>query len=252
MDLIWLIPLLPGLGAAVNGIFGIRYFSKRTAGVLACTTMAIALGVSLTAFVQLLGLSPEARVHDVVLFDWIPRTALEMAGGRIGSLHVPWAFRLDPLSSMMILIVTGIGFLIHIYSIGYMHDEPRGGVARYFAYLNLFMFFMLLLVLGANFLVMFVGWEGVGLCSYLLIGFYFLRQSATDAGKKAFIVNRVGDFGFSLAIFLTFLQFGALDFAQVFTQVNARPVEASVGALTAIGLLLLVGATGKSAQIPLY
>ena len=253
MDLIWLIPLLPGLGAAVNGIFGIRYFSKRTAGVLACTTMAIALGVSLTAFVQLLGLSPEARVHDVVLFDWFPRTALEMAGGRIGSLHIPWAFRLDPLSSMMILIVTGIGFLIHVYSIGYMHDEPRGGVARYFAYLNLFCFFMLTLVLGANYLVMFVGWEGVGLCSYLLIGYWYEKKSAADAGKKAFIANRVGDWGFLLGVFLIYFTFGSFDFREVANAAATLPVEtAQFGTLSLITLLLFVGATGKSAQIPLY
>ncbi len=253
MDLIWLIPLLPGLGAAVNGIFGIRYFSKRTAGVLACTTMAIALGLSLTAFVQLLGLSPEARVHDVVLFDWFPRTALEMAGGRIGSLHIPWAFRLDPLSSMMILIVTGIGFLIHVYSIGYMHDEPRGGVARYFSYLNLFCFFMLTLVLGANYLVMFVGWEGVGLCSYLLIGYWYEKKSAADAGKKAFIFNRVGDWGFLLGVFLIYFTFGSFDFREVANAAATLPVEtAQFGTLSLITLLLFVGATGKSAQIPLY
>jgi NADH-quinone oxidoreductase subunit L len=253
MDLIWLIPLLPGLGAAVNGIVGIRYFSKRTAGVLACTTMAIAFGVSLTAFLQLLGLPAESRVHDVVLFDWIPRTALEMAGGRIGALHVPWAFRLDPLSSMMILVVTGIGFLIHVYSIGYMHDEPRGGVARYFAYLNLFCFFMLTLVLGANYLVMFVGWEGVGLCSYLLIGYWYEKKSAADAGKKAFITNRIGDWGFLLGVFLVYFTFGSFDFREVAHAAAVLPIEtAQFGTLSLITLLLFVGATGKSAQLPLY
>ena len=253
MDLIWLIPLLPGVGAAVNGIFGIRYFSKRTAGVVACTTMALALGLSLTAFVQLLGLAPEARVHDVVLFDWIPATALAMTGGRIGSLHVPWAFRLDPLSAMMILVVTGIGFLIHIYSTAYIHDEPRGGVARYFSYLNLFCFFMLTLVLGANYLVMFVGWEGVGLCSYLLIGYWYEKKSASDAGKKAFITNRVGDWGFLLGVFLIFVTFGSFDFRTVAAAASTMPVEAAhFGTLSLITLLLFVGATGKSAQIPLY
>ncbi len=253
MDLIWLIPLLPGLGAAVNGIFGIRYFSKRTAGVIACTTMALAFGVSLAAFVQLLGLSPEARVHDVVLFDWFPPTALEMTGGRIGSLHVPWAFRLDPLSSMMILVVTGIGFLIHVYSTAYMLDEPRGGVARYFAYLNLFCFFMLTLVLGANYLVMFVGWEGVGLCSYLLIGYWYEKKSAADAGKKAFITNRVGDWGFLLGVFLIYSTFGSFDFREVANAAAALPVEtAQFGTLSLITILLFVGATGKSAQLPLY
>jgi NADH-quinone oxidoreductase subunit L len=253
MDLIWLIPLLPGLGAAVNGIFGIRFFSKRTAGVIACTTMALALGVSLAAFVQLLGLSPEARIHDVVLFDWIPPTALETMGGRIGSVHVPWAFRLDPLSAMMILVVSGIGFLIHIYSIGYIHGESRGGVARYFSYLNLFCFFMLTLVLGANYLVMFVGWEGVGLCSYLLIGYWYEKKSAADAGKKAFIANRVGDWGFLLGVFLVYFTFGSFDFGEVANAAAAMPVEtAQFGTLSLITILLFVGATGKSAQIPLY
>ncbi len=253
MDLIWLIPLLPGLGAAVNGIFGIRFFSKRTAGLVACTTMALALGVSLTAFIQLLGLAPEARVHDVVLFDWIPATALAMSGGRIGSLHIPWAFRLDPLSALMILVVTGIGFLIHVYSTAYMHDEPRGGVARYFAYLNLFCFFMLTLVLGANYLVMFVGWEGVGLCSYLLIGYWYEKKSASDAGKKAFIANRLGDWGFLLGVFLIFVTFGSFDFKTVAAAASTMPVEtAQFGTLSLITLLLFVGATGKSAQIPLY
>ena len=241
------------MGAAVNGIVGIRFFSKRVAGLVACTTMALALGVSLVAFAQLLGLSPEARVHDVVLFDWIPATALAMSGGRIGSLHIPWAFRLDPLSALMILVVTGVGFLIHVYSTAYMHDEPRGSVARYFSYLNLFCFFMLTLVLGANFLVMFVGWEGVGLCSYLLIGYWYEKKSASDAGKKAFITNRVGDWGFLLGVFLIFVTFGTFDFKTVAAAASTMPVEtAQFGVLSLITLLLFVGATGKSAQIPLY
>jgi NADH-quinone oxidoreductase subunit L len=253
MDLIWLIPLLPGLGAAVNGIFGIRFFSKRVSGLIACTTMALALGVSLIAFVQLLGLSPAARVHDVVVFDWIPPTALAMAGGKVGSLHIPWAFRLDPLSALMILVVSGIGFLIHVYSTAYMHDEPRGGVARYFSYLNLFCFFMLTLVLGANYLVMFVGWEGVGLCSYLLIGYWYEKKSAADAGKKAFITNRVGDWGFLLGVFLIYFTFGSFDFRVVANAALTMPVETvQFGTLSLITLLLFVGATGKSAQIPLY
>ena len=253
MDLIWLIPILPGLGAAVNGIFGIRWFGKRTAGVVACTTMAAAFGVSVLAFVRLLGLAPEARVHDVTLFDWIPATALAMKGNAIGSLHIPWAFRLDPLSAMMILVVTGIGFLIHVYSVAYMHDEPRGGVARYFSYLNLFCFFMLTLVLGGNYLVMFVGWEGVGLCSYLLIGYWYEKKSAADAGKKAFITNRVGDWGFLLGVFLIFFTFGSFDFREVANAAAALPKETlQFGTLSLITLLLFVGACGKSAQIPLY
>ena len=253
MDLIWLIPLLPGVGAAVNGIFGIRWFGKRTAGVVACTTMAAAFGLSVLAFVQLLGLEAQARVHDVVLFDWIPTTALAVKGGAIGALHIPWAFRLDPLSAMMILVVTGIGFLIHVYSTAYMHDEPRGGVARYFSYLNLFCFFMLTLVLGGNYLVMFVGWEGVGLCSYLLIGYWYEKKSASDAGKKAFITNRVGDWGFLLGVFLIYFTFGSFDFREVANAASALPVETvKFGTLSLITLLLFVGACGKSAQIPLY
>ena len=166
---------------------------------------------------------------------------------------MPWAFTLDPLSGMMILVVTGIGLLIHVYSVAYMDHEPRPAYARYFCYLNLFCFFMLLLVLGSTFLVMFVGWEGVGLCSYLLIGFWYHKQSASDAGKKAFIVNRIGDWGFILGIFLVFFTFGTLDFHVVAEMAAEMPVEAAgMGALSLICLLLFVGAIGKSAQIPLY
>ncbi|MBP1633865.1 MAG: proton-translocating NADH-quinone oxidoreductase, chain [Acidobacteria bacterium] len=253
MDLIWLIPIIPGLGAALNGIVGIRFFSRRASGLIACAAMAGALALAAAAFVGLLGLPPAARVHDVVLFDWIPPIPLETAGGALRGFHVPWAVRLDPLSALMILVVTGIGFLIHVYSISYMADEPRGSVARYFSYLNLFCFFMLTLVLGANFLVMFVGWEGVGLCSYLLIGYWYERKSASDAGKKAFITNRIGDWGFLLGIFLVFHTFGTLDFREVAAAAAGRPVEtATFGTLSVITLLLFVGATGKSAQIPLY
>ena len=190
MDFIWLIPLVPGIGAALNGLVGVRSFSKRTAGLVATGAMAIAFLLSATAFIQLLG-STE-RYYKVTVASWIPPIPLETANG-IGSFEVPWAFTLDPLSGMMLLVVTGIGFLIHVYSIGYIDHEPRGGVARFFCYLNLFCFFMLILVLGSSFLVMFVGWEGVGLCSYLLIGYWYTKKSASDAGKKAFIVNRVGD-----------------------------------------------------------
>ena len=166
---------------------------------------------------------------------------------------MPWGFRLDPLSGMMMLIVTGIGTLIHVYSTAYMADEPRGGVARFFCYLNLFCFFMLMLVLGNNFLVMFVGWEGVGLCSYLLIGYWYEKKSASDAGKKAFITNRVGDWGFVLGVFLIYYTFGTLDFRAVQNAAATMPVEtAHFGVLSFICLFLFVGATGKSAQIPLY
>jgi NADH-quinone oxidoreductase subunit L len=251
MDLIWLIPILPGLGAAINGLIGIRSFSRQTAGLVACGTMAGALGLSLIAFGQLLQLPPEARDHVVSLGYWIPPIPLATAHG-IGSFEVPWAFRLDPLSGMMILVVTGIGFLIHIYSTAYMHDEPRGGYARFFSYLNLFCFFMLVLVLGSSFVTMFVGWEGVGLCSYLLIGYWYEKKSASDAGKKAFIVNRVGDWGFILGVFLIFYTFGTLDFRAVANAAGALPVETQFGVVSLICLLLFIGATGKSAQIPLY
>jgi NADH-quinone oxidoreductase subunit L len=253
MNYIWLIPLLPGLGAAINGLIGIRSFSRRTAGLVACSTMVGALVLSVVAFWQLLGLPPEARAHDVILAPWIPSIPLQLDNGTIGSFQAPWGFRLDPLSGMMLLVVTGIGTLIHVYSTAYIADEPRGGVARFFCYLNLFCFFMLMLVLGNNFLVMFVGWEGVGLCSYLLIGYWYEKKSASDAGKKAFITNRIGDWGFILGIFLIYATFGTLDFRAVQEAAAAMPVEtAGFGVLSLICLLLFVGATGKSAQIPLY
>ncbi|MGE5360715.1 MAG: NADH-quinone oxidoreductase subunit L [Bacteroidales bacterium] len=252
MDFIWLIPILPGAGAALNGLFGIRFFGKRTSGLLACSTMAAALALSVAAFVQLLGLPAESRAHDVTLFTWIPPIASLTSNG-LGQFTIPWTFRLDPLSAMMLLVVTGIGFLIHVYSVGYMADEPRGAYARFFSYLNLFCFFMLTLVLGANFLVMFVGWEGVGLCSYLLIGFWYEKKSASDAGKKAFIVNRIGDWGFLMGVFLIFMTFGTLDFRAIANAAGTMPVEtASFGTLSLICVLLFVGAVGKSAQIPLY
>jgi NADH-quinone oxidoreductase subunit L len=252
MDLIWLIPILPGIGAALNGIVGIRYFSKRTAGLVACGTMAVAFVLSVSAFVQLLGLEASERFHPVKVADWIPPIPLQTVDG-MGAFEAPWAFALDPLSGMMILVVTGIGFLIHVYSTAYMDEEPRAAYARYFCYLNLFCFFMLTLVLGSNFLVMFVGWEGVGLSSYLLIGFWYHKKSATDAGKKAFIVNRIGDWGFVLGIFLVFFTFGTLDFHEVAEAASHMPVETGVfGVVSLICLFLFVGATGKSAQIPLY
>ena len=252
MNLIWLIPILPGIGAALNGLIGVRYFSKRTAGLVACGTMAAALVLSLTAFVQLLGLEASERFHRVAIADWIPPIPLQTVDG-MGAFEAPWAFVLDPLSGMMILVVTGIGFLIHVYSTAYMDHEPRGAYARYFCYLNLFCFFMLTLVLGSTFLVMFVGWEGVGLCSYLLIGFWYHKKSASDAGKKAFIVNRVGDWGFVLGIFLIFFTFGTLEFHEVAEAASHMPIETGLFAgIPLICLFLFIGATGKSAQIPLH
>ncbi len=235
-SLLWLIPVLPGVGAAINGLFGKR-LGKRLSGLLACGSVAasflIALGFFFTVFLAEGGAS--ARVEQS-LFSWIP------------SMGVDWAYRLDSLSMVMTLVVTGIGLLIHIYSLGYMSHD--GGFSRFFSYLNLFTFFMLNLVLGANMLLLFIGWEGVGLCSYLLIGFWFERPAAAQAGKKAFIVNRIGDAGFIMAVFLTFVTFGTLDFYGVMGQISASEMHG--GVLTAIGVLLFVGAAGKSAQIPLY
>jgi NADH-quinone oxidoreductase subunit L len=253
MRYIWLIPVLPGIGAAINGLVGIRYFSRRTAGLVACAMMTLALGLSLLAFWQMLGLPSDARAFDVIVAQWIPSIPLQTSNGAIGTFQVPWGFRLDPLSGMMILIVTGIGTMIHVYSTAYMAEEPRAGVARFFCYLNLFCFFMLMLVLGNSFLVMFVGWEGVGLCSYLLIGYWYEKKSASDAGKKAFITNRVGDWGFILGVFLIYMTFGTFDFRAIQNAAAAMPFEtAHFGVLSFICLFLFVGATGKSAQIPLY
>jgi NADH-quinone oxidoreductase subunit L len=251
MRFIWLIPLLPGFGALINGLIGIRLFSRRLAGAVACTMMGAALVLAVVAFWQLLGLPADARAYDVVVAQWIPTIPLATRTG-YAAFQVPWGFRLDPLSGLMLLVVTGIGTLIHVYSTAYMADEPRGGVARFFCYLNLFCFFMLMLVLGNNFLVMFVGWEGVGLCSYLLIGYWYEKKSASDAGKKAFITNRVGDWGFILGVFLIYYTFGTFDFRAVQNAAAAMPIETHFGVLSAISLLLFVGAIGKSAQIPLY
>ncbi len=206
--------------------------------------MGLAFGVSVAAVWRLLGTEPVGGVRAIeeVLYSWI-------ASDR---LNIPLAFRLDPLSSVMILVITGIGALIHLYSTAYMHDESDAEFARYFSYLNLFAAFMLVLVLGASFPVMFIGWEGVGLCSYLLIGFWFTKPSAADAGKKAFVVNRIGDFGFILGMAGLFATFGTLDFQGVARAVAELPVEAHFGLLTGLTLLLFLGATGKSAQLPLY
>src|SRR5580700_8705863 len=234
---LWLIPLLPLAGFLINGIFG-RKFSKSLVNVFAIGSVALAFAWVVKT---LLGLGDLNTPYTEHYFTWIAS----------GAFTVDCDFTVDRLTAVMLLIVTGIGSLIHIYSIGYMaheHGPNHGGYYRFFAYLNLFMFFMLTLVLASNYLVLFVGWEGVGLCSYLLIGFYFVKKSATTAGNKAFIVNRIGDFGFSLAMFLIVVNFGTLDFGRVFAAAPGKPVEV----LTAIALLLLLGATGKSAQIPLY
>ena len=235
------IPLLPLLGFLVNASLG-RRLTRQRSGAVACGVMLASFGVSLAAVVRLVALSPEHRSVLQHAFTWIAS----------GDFAVGLNLRLDPLSAVMILVVTGIGSLIHIYSTAYMHEESAPEYARYFSYLNLFAAFMLLLVLGSNFLVMFIGWEGVGLCSYLLIGFWYQKTSASDAGKKAFIVNRVGDFGFILGVFLVFVQFGTLEFHEIARAVNDMSPETSFGPLSLTTLLLFVGATGKSAQIPLY
>ncbi len=236
MQLLWLIPIFPFLGFLINGLFG-RRMSKGLVNLFALGSVALAFA---WAVKTLLNLEPLETKYIEHYFTWI----------QSGPLQINLDFAVDRLTAVMLMVVTGVGLLIHIYAIGYMSHE--GGYYRFFAYLNLFMFFMLILVLAQNFLLLFVGWEGVGLCSYLLIGFYFLEQYATNAGNKAFIVNRIGDFGFSLAIFLIFRQFGSLDFTKVFDGAKAMPAETGYGILTIISLLLLVGATGKSAQIPLY
>jgi len=234
---LWLIPVLPLVGAVINGFFG-KKFSRQTVAAVALLFSGAAFALVLSVAFRFSSL---VRPHSETLATWI----------RAGSFQADFAFYLDQLSLVMLLVVTGVGFLIHIYSVGYMWEE--GGFYRFFAYLNLFMFFMLTLVLASNYLLMFIGWEGVGLASYLLIGFWFTKDSAASAGKKAFIVNRVGDFGFLIALFLLIKHFGSLNFDQVAQSI--RPLSPEIGGaglLTAIGLLLMVGAAGKSAQIPLY
>ena len=234
--LLWLIPIFPLLGFLVNGIFG-RRIPKALINTIAVGSVALSFAWVVKT---LLALDPIETKYVEHYYTWI----------QSGTLNIGVDFAVDRLTAIMLMVVTGVGTLIHIYAVGYMEHE--GGYYRFFAYLNLFMFFMLVLVLAQNYLLLFVGWEGVGLCSYLLIGFYFSEQFATTAGNKAFIVNRIGDFGFSLAVYLIVRQFGSLDFSKVFDAAKGMPVEASVGILTTITLLLLVGATGKSAQIPLY
>jgi NADH-quinone oxidoreductase subunit L len=232
---LWLIPIIPFAGFLVNGLLG-RRFPK-------ALVTTIAWVATLIPFLQVANI---ALHFSSLTLPYTEHVATWIAAG---SFHADFAFALDQLTLIMLLVVTGVGFLIHIYSAGYMAHED--GYWRFFAYLNLFMFFMLTLVLAENFLLMFVGWEGVGLASYLLIGHYFDRTSAASAGKKAFVVNRIGDFGFLLAMFLIILHFGTLSFHDVLAQVAQHP-EWQGGFLTVIALFLLVGATGKSAQIPLY
>jgi len=235
LDLVWLLPALPLAGFFLLLLTG-RRLGDPKAGWLGTTMVAGAFAVAILVFIGLYQRPGEERVFTQVLFDWVP----------VGGLHVPLAFRVDQLSITMALFVTGVSTLIHLYSIGYMHGDDR--YPTFFVYLNLFVFSMLMLVMGGNFLVTFLGWEGVGACSYFLISFWFERNTAAVAGKKAFVTNRVGDFGFLLAMFLIFASFGSLDYGAVLGHVDLI----STGTATAIALLLFVGAVGKSAQLPLY
>lgn len=235
INLVWLVPLFPLVGFLING-WGRNVLSKSAVGFIGSLAILLSFGVSVGVFCELN--AADTKSFIIPLFDWI----------HAGSLTVPFSFLVDPLSVLMLLVVTGIGFLIHVYSIGYMHEDA--GFAKFFSYLNLFIFFMLLLVLGSNYVILFIGWEGVGLCSYLLIGFWFTNASYASAAKKAFVMNRIGDLGFLIAIFLIFATFGSVEFAKIFPQ--ASTMVSGNGTLILITALLFVGATGKSAQIPLF
>ncbi len=234
IKLIALVPLFPLLGFLINSFFG-KKLGKSASGIIAAGSILASFVVALLVFIEV---KATGASQNVELFSWISSDTLQ----------VPFAFLVDPLSSLFLLIITGIGFLIHVYSIGYMHDDE--GFTRFFSYLNLFVFFMLLLVLGNNYLILFVGWEGVGLCSYLLIGFWFKNTAYNNAAKKAFIINRIGDLGFLLGMLLIFVNYNSLTFQNVFAP--GAGTFTSEGTKTAIALLLFVGAMGKSAQIPLY
>ncbi len=242
LEYLWIVPLLPLLGSAVNGLFGAKWPNKIVNWVAIGSTGLSFLG-ALEAVREFFDyFAQKHQAFHKIFFTWIAA----------GNFRAGFDLQMDQLTVVMVLVVTGVGWLIHIYATGYMAHE--GGYYRFFSYLNLFMFFMLILVLAANYVLLFVGWEGVGLSSYLLIGFYFLKKSASDAGKKAFIVNRIGDFGFMLGMFLLFKTFGTLDFVQLFAKADPWPAETMghLGTFTIAGLLLFMGACGKSAQLPLY
>ncbi len=235
---LWVIPALPLAGVALSLLIG-DWLGRRGTAWLACGVVGLAFAAAVHSVLALASLPPEARSIVETAYTWM----------RVGDFYVNVSFLLDPLSAVMVLVVTGVGFLIHVYSVGYMAHDPS--FRRFFLYLNLFMWAMLTLVLADNFLLMFVGWEGVGLCSYLLIGFWYERPAAAEAGKKAFIMNRVGDFGFLLGMLTLFAWGGSLDYERIFA---VAPHVFAVGstAITAATLLLFLGATGKSAQLPLY
>ncbi len=234
MNLAALIPLFPLIGFLLNGLLRNK-LSKSLVSIIGCGSILVSFILSLLVFFAVKG----GETGVVHIYDFI----------RFGNISIPFAFQIDQLSSLFLLIITGVGFLIHLYSTAYMHEEENHHFARYFAYLNLFVFSMLLLVMGSNFVIMFIGWEGVGLCSYLLIGYWFKNKDYTNAANKAFIMNRIGDLGFLLAVFCILFYFGSTDFVTVFASVNG---ETNKNVLTIITLLLFVGAMGKSAQIPLY
>src|SRR5215213_2501507 len=295
---IWLVPLLPLIGAAINGLLGRRFrFSETLVGSIAVGSVALSFLISIAA-VYSYGFGghaewpkPYITSQDGFSFSWIPGGMVSVNQGvnertsgeaekqaeeqiaaltpeeqshnpaviagvdkspRFALLNIEWSYQLDPLSSIFMLIVTGVGLCIFVFATGYMHGET--GFYRFFAYMGLFMFAMLVLVMGSNFVMMFVGWEGVGLCSYLLIGYYFDRQEAANASRKAFITNRVGDFGFALAIFGIIATFGSAQYVTVFEQAKGFPIEllGNWGLLSWIALGLFVGACGKSAQLPLH
>lgn len=235
LDLVFLVPLLPLLGFLLNGLLN-KKISKNAAAGIGILTVAGAFAIALGIFLQ--SLSQHDSSHTLQYCTWL----------KAGSLTIPFEFLVDPLSMLFMLIITGVGLLIHIYSAGYMHDDE--GFNRFFAYLNLFMFSMLMLVLGANYVMMFVGWEGVGLCSYLLIGFWYKNQEYNSAAKKAFVMNRIGDLGFLAGMFLLFSHFGSLSFAEIFEK--AKSLNTNETVIVGITLLLFIGACGKSAQIPLF
>ena len=233
LQIVWLIPFLPLIGFLINGL-GRKKLSKSLTGIMGSGVILASFLISVFVFFQV----KSGNTHVAHYFDFI----------NTGSLKVGFDFQIDQLSSLFLLIITGVGFLIHVYSTSYMHEEDAKDFAKYFAYLNLFVFSMLLLVMGGNYIIMFIGWEGVGLCSYLLIGFWFKDNSNNDAARKAFVMNRIGDFGFLLAVFWLIAKLGTADYHDVFSNVS----KLSLFDITGITLLLFVGATGKSAQIPLY
>lgn len=233
LQIVWLIPFLPLIGFLINGL-GRKKLSKSLTGIMGSGVILASFLISVFVFFQV----KSGNTHVAHYFDFI----------NTGSLKIGFDFQIDQLSSLFLLIITGVGFLIHVYSTSYMHEEDSKDFAKYFAYLNLFVFSMLLLVMGGNYIIMFIGWEGVGLCSYLLIGFWFKDNSNNDAARKAFIMNRIGDFGFLLAVFWLIAKLGTADYHDVFSNVS----KLSLFDITGITLLLFVGATGKSAQIPLY